>query len=122
MSSRSISDWWKDQPKRDRSDKGARYALVISIDTPGVEMDIWTPVAQQVGLPVLSVPEVTPGGSRSRHTISEQSSRRARNSMGLLTLSDIRWPSLSPEAPSPSLVDWSTGSFTIRWRRSSPRV
>ncbi|MBX3276220.1 MAG: S8 family peptidase [Sandaracinaceae bacterium] len=48
-----VSGWWKDQPKRDRSDLGARYALVVSIETPGVETDIWTPVAQQVGVPVV---------------------------------------------------------------------
>ena len=47
-----VSGWWKDQPKRDRSAKGARYALVVSIETPGVETDIWTPVAEQVGLVV----------------------------------------------------------------------
>jgi hypothetical protein len=47
-----VSGWWKDQPKRDRSDLGARYALVVSIETPGVETDIWTPVAQQVGIPI----------------------------------------------------------------------
>jgi len=45
-----VSGWWKDQPKRDRSAKGARYALVISIETPGVDTDIWTPVATQVGV------------------------------------------------------------------------
>jgi hypothetical protein len=48
-----VSGWWKDQPKRDRSELGARYALVVSIETPGVETDIWTPVAQQVGVPVV---------------------------------------------------------------------
>ncbi|MGE5784289.1 MAG: hypothetical protein ACM3ZE_06845 [Myxococcales bacterium] len=47
-----MSGWWKEQPKRDRSGKGARYALVVSIETPGVETDIWTPVAQQIGVPV----------------------------------------------------------------------
>jgi len=47
-----VSGWWKDQPKRDRSGKGARYALVVSIETPGVETDIWTPVAAQVGIPI----------------------------------------------------------------------
>ncbi|RKH91903.1 hypothetical protein D7Y21_00525 [Corallococcus sp. AB045] len=51
-----VSGWWKDQPKRDRSDKGARYALVVSIETPGVETDIWTPVAVQVGLPIAIEP------------------------------------------------------------------
>ena len=47
-----VSGWWKDQPNRDRSAKGARYSLVVSVETPGVEADIWTPVAQQVGVPV----------------------------------------------------------------------
>lgn len=47
-----VSGWWKDQPKRDRSDKGARYALIVSVETPGVDTDIWTPVAQQVGVPI----------------------------------------------------------------------
>lgn len=51
-----VSGWWKDQPKRDRSDLGARYALVVSIETPGVETDIWTPVAQQVGVPIAIEP------------------------------------------------------------------
>lgn len=46
-----VSGWWKDQPKRDRSEKGARYALVVSIESPGVETDLWTPVAIQVGVP-----------------------------------------------------------------------
>ena len=48
-----VSGWWKDQPKRDRSAKGARYSLVVSIETPGVDADIWTPVAIQVGVPVV---------------------------------------------------------------------
>lgn len=48
-----VGGWWKHQPKRDRSDKGARYVLVVSIETPGVDTDIWTPVAQQVGLPIV---------------------------------------------------------------------
>lgn len=47
-----VTGWWKEQPKRDRSEKGARYALVVSIETPGVETDIWTPVAEQVGIAV----------------------------------------------------------------------
>lgn len=49
-----VSGWWKEQPKRDRSAEGARYALLVSIETQGVELDIdlWTPVAQQVGIEV----------------------------------------------------------------------
>lgn len=47
-----VTGWWKDQPRYDRSHKGARYALVVSIDAPDVEADIWTPVAQDVGVPI----------------------------------------------------------------------
>lgn len=47
-----VSGWWKDLPKRDRSAAGVRYALAVSIETPGVDTDIWTPVAQEVGLDV----------------------------------------------------------------------
>lgn len=49
-----VSGWWKDLPKRDRSDFGARYALIVSIETLTVDLDvdIWTPVAQEVGVPI----------------------------------------------------------------------
>ena len=47
-----VSGWWKDLPKRDRSERGARYALIVSIETDEVdiEVDLWTAVAQQVGI------------------------------------------------------------------------
>jgi len=45
-----VTGWWKEQKKRDRSADGASYALLVSIETPGVETDIWTPVAQQIGV------------------------------------------------------------------------
>ena len=51
-----VSGWWKDQPKRDRSDVGARYALIVSLEVEAQEIDIWTPVAIQVGVPVEAVP------------------------------------------------------------------
>jgi len=47
-----VSGWWKDQPKRDRSGFGARYSLVVSIETEAQDIDIWTPVAQEIGVPV----------------------------------------------------------------------
>jgi hypothetical protein len=43
--------WWEEQPKRDRSTHGARYALVVSIETEQTDVDVWTPVAQEVGVP-----------------------------------------------------------------------
>ncbi|MDQ3341057.1 MAG: S8 family peptidase [Myxococcota bacterium] len=47
-----VTGWWKEQKKRDRSGDGVRYALLVSIETPGVDADIWTPVAQQIGVPI----------------------------------------------------------------------
>lgn len=47
-----VTGWWKELPARDRSDFGARYSLLISIETPTDDVDIWTPVAQEVGLPI----------------------------------------------------------------------
>ncbi|HET8658937.1 MAG TPA: S8 family peptidase [Micromonosporaceae bacterium] len=47
-----ITGWWKDNKTRDRSHLGVRYALVVSIDTPEQDVDIWTPVAQQIGVTV----------------------------------------------------------------------
>jgi hypothetical protein len=44
--------WWKDNETRDRSELGVRYALIVSIDTPEQDVDIWTPVAQQIGIAV----------------------------------------------------------------------
>jgi hypothetical protein len=50
-----VSGWWKEQPRRDRSGLGARYALIVSIQTAAEGVDIWTPVAQQVGVSVQDV-------------------------------------------------------------------
>jgi len=47
-----VSGWWKEQPTRDRSSLGVPYALIVSIATSETEVDLYTPVAQQVGLPV----------------------------------------------------------------------
>jgi hypothetical protein len=47
-----VSGWWKDQPKRDRSRFGARYSLIVTIETDAEGIDIWTPVAQEIGVPV----------------------------------------------------------------------
>ena len=53
-----VSGWWKDQKSRDRSATGAPYSLVLSIETDAEQADIWTPVANEVGIPVQPVIEV----------------------------------------------------------------
>ncbi len=47
-----ISGWWKERPSLDRSAGGARYSLVVSIETPPDAADIWAPVAAEVGIPI----------------------------------------------------------------------
>jgi hypothetical protein len=47
-----VTGWWKERSQRDHSDRGARYSLVLSIETTAEDVDIWTPVAQQIGIPI----------------------------------------------------------------------
>ncbi|MFG3169761.1 S8 family peptidase [Streptomyces sp. NPDC048200] len=47
-----VSGWWKENPKRDGSEAGARYSMVVSIEAPEQDVDIWTPVAQQISIPI----------------------------------------------------------------------
>ena len=43
-----ISGWWKEREHIGKFHKTARFALVVSIVTPATEVDIYTPVANQV--------------------------------------------------------------------------
>ena len=43
-----VAGWWKNRRLYDQSDQGVDYSLVVSIESPEVEVDLWTPVAQQV--------------------------------------------------------------------------
>jgi len=47
-----VSGWWNEQRTWDRSREGVRYAMVVSIECDADDIDIWTPVAQEVGLPI----------------------------------------------------------------------
>jgi hypothetical protein len=40
--------WWRTRPAQERFDLPARYSLIVSIRTPGNEVDLYTPIAQQV--------------------------------------------------------------------------
>lgn len=52
-----VTGWWKDLTDQDRSELGVRYGLVVTIETGEVSTDIWTPVAQEIGVPVgITVP------------------------------------------------------------------
>lgn len=44
--------WWKTRQRLERYDKLARYALIVSIDARELEVDLYTPIANQIGIPV----------------------------------------------------------------------
>ena len=46
-----VIGWWRERPHLDRWNLAARYALVVSIRTADVTTDIYTPVANMVGVP-----------------------------------------------------------------------
>ena len=47
-----VSGWWKDRKDRDHSDRGAHYSLIVSIESPTEDVDLWTPVATELGVPI----------------------------------------------------------------------
>ncbi|NOQ36796.1 MAG: hypothetical protein GQ569_13030, partial [Methylococcaceae bacterium] len=47
-----VSGWWKERPNLERWNKQDRYTLVVSIKTPDIETDIYTPVASQINIPI----------------------------------------------------------------------
>jgi hypothetical protein len=44
--------WWNKRPHLEGWQKSSRYALVVTIETPSEEMDVYTPVATQIGVPI----------------------------------------------------------------------
>ncbi|HML92940.1 S8 family peptidase [Methyloceanibacter sp.] len=45
--------WWNKRPQLGAWQKQARYSLVVTIATPGSDVDIYTPVANEIGVPVV---------------------------------------------------------------------
>ena len=43
-----VAGWWKKRARGDQSDRGVDYSLILSIESPEVEVDLWTPVYQQI--------------------------------------------------------------------------
>ena len=47
-----VVGWWRERYQFGRWERKARYALVVSISTPRIETDIYTPVATQIQIPI----------------------------------------------------------------------
>lgn len=46
--------WWKSRKKLERYNKQARYALLISIKAPEVDIDLYTAIQNQIVVPVVA--------------------------------------------------------------------
>ena len=44
--------WWKTRTALERYDRTARYTLVVSINAPELDVDLYTPIANQIGVVV----------------------------------------------------------------------
>jgi hypothetical protein len=44
--------WWRERQHLNRYNRRTRYSLVVSFSLPGQEIDIYTPVAVRLGIPV----------------------------------------------------------------------
>ncbi len=47
-----VMGWWKSNPRHERWANKARYSLIVTIKTPETEVDLYTPVATKVTVPV----------------------------------------------------------------------
>ena len=47
-----VIGWWRERAWLERWDRKARYSLIVSLHTPDEKIDIYTPVAVQLGIPV----------------------------------------------------------------------
>jgi hypothetical protein len=50
-----IGGWWKENPSHKRHDKRVRYSIIVSIRATNGEIDIYTPVHNQIAAPVAVV-------------------------------------------------------------------
>lgn len=47
-----VGGWWKNNNRADRNEIPIRYGLVVSLFTPETGIDLYTPIAAQIGLPI----------------------------------------------------------------------
>jgi hypothetical protein len=47
-----VGGWWKTRKKHKRYDHRIRYSLIMTIETPDIDTDIYTPVETMIALPI----------------------------------------------------------------------
>ncbi|WP_374009537.1 S8 family peptidase [Leifsonia sp. LS-T14] len=46
-----VGGWWKNNGRADRRSRDVRYALIVSLRTRSSDIDLYTPIANEIGLP-----------------------------------------------------------------------
>jgi hypothetical protein len=54
-----VGGWWKNNRRKDRLDQVVRYALVVSLKTAEQGVDLYSPVAVELGTPIETMIEAT---------------------------------------------------------------
>jgi hypothetical protein len=49
-----VGGWWKYNPRADRKDEPVRYSLILSLQTKEAGVDLYTPIATQLSVPIQS--------------------------------------------------------------------
>jgi hypothetical protein len=47
-----VIGWWRERSHLNKWNRKTRYSLIVSISTPDQEVDVYTPVAIKLGVPV----------------------------------------------------------------------
>lgn len=48
-----VGGWWKELKRQEKWNSIANYSLIISIKTPNTEVDIYTPIQNQIAIPIV---------------------------------------------------------------------
>ena len=52
-----VTGWWKERAHLNRWNRQARYSLIVTVETDSTDVDVYTPIATQVGTPIENVIE-----------------------------------------------------------------
>ena len=52
----AVGGWWKNNRRKDRVDLPIRYGLLVSLRTPATGVDLYEPIAAEIGVPAEAVP------------------------------------------------------------------
>lgn len=55
------SGWWKSRPALQQYDRAVRYSLIVSIKAPEVDIDLYTPIANQLTVPITNAVVINSG-------------------------------------------------------------